>query len=485
MVLNSRKIILLMLVVLLVIFSVSAVSLSAKKPVPLTVCLPSSSWGGSNDPGLMEDVKQYIEKKTDTSIKAISPPLNTYSDKINVLLASGDIPDIFRINKAMVNVHTFTVRGYTAALDKYVKKNKAFKNIDPKYFDYMRVNGIIRAIPKAQESEKVIWTRKDLLDQYGVKLSSTPTTEEFYNEMKKVNNRIPFTFPKFLDNLPFFYHSFGVYDEFIKDKKGKYYDVFNTDEMRECLNYVKRLYSDGILDKEFPTNDNSALRNNLISGKAAANIDYDIRYFYYMAEITRVDPNSKPDLKPIFKLIGPKGFGGALNEACQDADAISAKSKYPEAAVNLVAWMNYVPEGAKATRLGIPGKHYIIENGIGKLTPLAEAGGQTFELTNLMKMHVPVKRLNLGFKFPNEDNSKIYYNLLKDISKHTGRKEVISLGQSAIYDKVGPALVKKRQEVALKMIIGAVSIEDGFKEYDNFFKSINGAQLLKELNSKR
>ncbi len=481
----SKKVILLMLVVLVATLSVSAVSFSAKKPVPLTVCLPSSSWGGSNDPGLMEEVKKYIEQKTNTTIKAISPPLNTYSDKINVLLASGDIPDVFRINKAMVNVHTFTVRGYTAALDKYIKKNKAFKDIEPKHFNYMRVNGSIRALPKGQESEKVIWMRKDLLDQYGVKLSSTPTTEEFYNEMKKVKDRIPLTFPKFLDNLPFFYHSFGVYDEFIKDKKGKYYDVFNTEDMRECLRYVNRLYRDGVLDKEFPTNDNSVLRNNLISGKATANIDYDIRYFYYMSEIARVDPTAKPDLKPIFKLIGPKGFGGTLNEACTDAEGISSKSKYPEAAVNLVAWMNYTAEGIKGTRLGIPGKHYTIENGIGKLTPLAESGGQAFELTNLMKLHQPIEKLGLGFKFPNEENSQVYYNLTKDINKHTGRKEVISLGQSVIYDRVGPALIKKRQEVALKIIIGTVSIADGYKEYDNFFKSINGEQLLKELNSKK
>ncbi len=483
--LNWKKTTWLILIVTLFVLSASMVALSAKKPVPLTICLPSSSWGGSNDPGLMEEVKKYMERKTNTSIKMIAPPLNTYSDKINVLLASGDIPDVFRINKAMVNVHAYSVRGYTAALDKYVKKNKAFKNIDPKYFDYMRVNGTIRAIPKAQESEKVVWLRKDLLDQYGVKLSSTPTTEEFYNEMKKVKDRIPFTFPKFLDNLPFFYHSFGVYDEFIKDNKGKYYDVFNTQDMRECLKYINRLYKDGILDREFPTNDNSALRNNLISGKATANIDYDIRYFYYISEIQRVDPNAKPDLKPIFKLIGPNGFGGTLNEACQDADCISSKSKYPEVAVDVVAWMNYTPEGIKITRLGIPGKSYIIDNGIGRLTPLAESGGQTFELTNLMKLHIPIEKLDLGFKFPNEEISQTYYNLIKDISKHTGRKEVISLGQSATYDRVGPSLIKKRQEIALKIIIGTVSVEDGFKEYGNFFKSINGEQILKELNSKK
>ncbi len=484
--LKAKKTVILVLVGLMVLTVVGAIGFSAKAPVSLKVCLPSSSWGNSADPGLLEEVKKYMEKQTNTKIEMIAPPMNTYSDKINVLLASGDVPDVFRVTKAMVNIHTFTQRGYTAPLDKYIKRN-AFKNVDPKYFDYMRVNGVVRGIPMAKESEKFIWLRKDLADGYGVKLSSTPTTEEFYNEMKKINDRIPLTYPKFLDNLPFFYHTFGVYDEFIKDKKGKYYDVFNTQDMKDCLTYLNKLYKEGILDKEFPTNDNTILRNNLISGKAVANIDYDNRYFYYNAEITRLDPNAKPNLQPIFMLKGPKGFGGTLNEACQDAIAVAAKSKNPAAAVNLIAWAYFTVDGQKAMQVGLPGKHFVVENGTAKLTPQAEAGGMSLDLTNLMKRHVALEDMqkSFGFSFPNEENLKGYYNLVKDVSKYTGRKEVISIGQSAIYDKVGPSLVKKRQEIALKAIIGTVSIEDAFKEYEAFFKSINGDQIIKELNTKK
>lgn len=485
--LKAKKTVVLVLVGLMVLSLVSAIGFSAQQPVRLKVCLPSSSWGNSADPGLLEEVKKYMEQQTNTKIEMIAPPMNSYSDKINVLLASGDIPDVYRVTKAMVNIHTYTQRGYTAELDKYVKKNKAFKNIDEKYFDYMRVNGVIRGIPMAKEQEKFIWLRKDLADQYGVKLSNTPTTDEFYNEMKKINDRIPLTFPKFLDNLPFFYNSFGVYDEFIKDAKGKYYDVFNTQDMRDCLTYLNKLYREGILDKEFPTNDNTVLRNNLISGKAVANIDYDNRYFYYNTEITRLDPNAKPNLQPIFVLKGPKGFGGTLNEACQDALAVSSKSKNPQAAVDLIAWAYFTVDGQKAMQVGLPGKHFVVENGTARLTPQAEAGGMSLDLTTLMKRHVPMEDLqkSFGFSFPNEEKLKTYYNLVKDVSKYTGRKEVISMGQSPIYDRVGPGLVKKRQEIALKAIIGTVSIDNAFKEYEAYFKSINGAQILKELNTKK
>jgi putative aldouronate transport system substrate-binding protein len=480
---NAKRTVLLVVIGLLTLTLMSAAGFTAKAPANLTVCMPN--WGASTDPGLQEAVKDYMEKQTKTSIKMLAIPMNAYSDKINVLLASGDIPDVYRVTKAMVNVQAYTNRGYTAELDKYVRKVKEFRKIDRKYFNYMRVNGKIHAIPMGKESEKVLWTRKDILDKYGVKLSSTPTTEEFYNEMKKVKDIIPLSFPKFMDNMPFFYSTFGAYDEFIKNKRGKYYDAFNSPEMKECLKYVNRLYKEGILDKEFPTCDNTTLRNNLISGKAAVNLDYDNRYFYYYGEITRLTPNIKPDLHPLFRLTGPKGLGGTLNEAVQDAYAVSPKSKAPQAATDLIAWMYYTPDGLKAVRIGLPGKHYTIEGNNAKLTPQAESGGMTLDLTQVMKMFVDVDQLNFGFKFPNEDMNSTYLKLTKDISKYSGPKHVVPAGASPTYDRVGPSLVKKRQELALKMILGTSSIEEGFKEYEAFFKSINGDQIIKELNTKK
>ncbi|HEX3043242.1 MAG TPA: extracellular solute-binding protein [Bacillota bacterium] len=481
-----KKLVSLVLLGLLVVSLVSTISFAAKKqPVTLTVCLPGFS--NSADPALQDETVKYMEQQNNVIIKKIYIPMNSYSDKLSVLLASGEIPDVYQVTKAMVNVQSFATKGYAMDIDKYVKKNKICKTVIPqKYFDYMRVNGKVCAIPRAKEQEKVIWLRRDIADKYGVKLSSTPTTEEFYNEMKKITSGIPFSFPKFLDNLPVFYNAFGTSDEFTKNKKGKYVDTFNSPEMRECLAYVNRLYKDGILDKEFPTTENTTLRQNLVSGKAAANVDYDNRFFYYYTEINRLDPNAKPNLQPIFKLVGPKGAGGTLNEAMQDAFAVSPKCKNPQAAVDLIAWMVGTAEGIKAYRFGLPEKHYTVENGLLKLTPQAASGGMTLDPNGLLKQFVDFDALKLEGQFPNSELNSVYNTMIvKEISKHSGPKYVIPAGASAIYDNVGPSLIKKRQELALKMILGTVSIDDGFKEYEAYFKSINGEQMIKELNTKK
>jgi putative aldouronate transport system substrate-binding protein len=479
-----KKSVSLILVGLLVLCLASVIGFTAKAPVTLTVCLPG--WSGATDPGLQEETRKYMSEKNNIIIKMIYIPMNSYKDKLPVLLASGDIPDVYQVTQAMVNVQAFATKGYAANIDRYVRKTKLYKQIPTKYFDYMSVNGKIYGVPRSKENEKVIWVRKDITDKYDVKLSNIMTTEEFYTEMKKVKDGIPFSFSKFLDNLPFFYNAFGTYDEFHKNNKGKYIDTFNSPEMRECLKYVNRLYKDGIIDREFPTCDNGTLRNNLISGKAASAFDYDNRYFYFNNEIPRLDPNAKPNLFPIFALKGPKGQLGSFNEGTSDAFAVSPKSKHMKEAVDLIAWMVGTADGIKAYRFGLPGKHYTVANGELKLTPLAEAGGMTLDQSNLIKLFVDFDDMQFEGKFPNSELTSVYNKMVvKEISKYTGPKYVVPAGLSTIYDNVGPSLVKKRQELALKMIIGNESIEDGFKEYEAYFKSINGVQLLKELNTKK
>ena len=163
------------------------------------------------------------------------------NDKLNVMLASGDIPDIFAIRKAMDNMQIMASRGYTMALDELVKKSPEITSlVDQKYLGYLTVDGKLHGVPMYVPMSKVIWLRKDLIDKYGVKLSETHTTEEFYNEMKKLagNDFVPFTFTKFLDNLPFFLNPFGASFGIGKDANGKFFDGFNTPEAKEALTFV-------------------------------------------------------------------------------------------------------------------------------------------------------------------------------------------------------------------------------------------------------
>jgi putative aldouronate transport system substrate-binding protein len=125
-----------------------------------------------------------------------------------------------------------------------------------------------------------------------------------------------------------------------------------------------------------------------------------------------------------------------------------------------------------------------VENGVPKVTPQAQSGGMSLDLTQILNQFIDYDKMGFGFKFPGEEAYPAYANLMKDESKYVGIKPVIPLGASPTYDKVGPSLIAKRQELALKMIMGTTSIDDGYKEYAKYFQSINGDQMVQELNQR-
>jgi putative aldouronate transport system substrate-binding protein len=399
------------------------------------------------------------------------------------MLASGNIPDVYLLRKAMNNLQLYAVKGYTKDITALVEKDDNIQNtIDKNFIDFMRVNEEIHGIPRYKPMTKVMWIRKDIIQSYGIDFSETPTTDEFLNGMKELANKnvIPFSFPKFLDNLPFFYNAFNAYGGIAKDSNGLYYDGFKTVETKQALNYMKTLYNEGIWDKEFATNDNSIIREKLFSGKAVSNIDYINRYIYYMSE--GVARNPAFNLQPIYMLKGPKGGLGNLNEGAQDAFVVSPKCKNPETAVSFISWLTTSEEYTKMNLVGIEGKHYTVENGIIKATEIAKASGYKAAATNVITTHKRVT--DFGFKwdaitekyFPKQEA------IAKDNTMYFGPNTIIPGGISDLYDNNASKYNEKVQSLAYKVITGAISIENYTKEYEEFWKSIHGDEMLMELN---
>lgn len=460
----------------------------AEKPVEkvkLSFCLSQTGWGGEAvDPELMKEVQRVIEEKTNTELEVIAPPQSSYNDKLNVMLSSGQIPDIFAVRKAMDNIQIFAARGYTMPLDDLITNAPEITSlVDKQYLDYLRVDDKLQAVPMYVPLSKVIWLRKDLLDEYGVTLSETPTTDEFYNEMKKLVGQdfVPFTFAKFLDNLPFFFNPFGAYYGIGIDSDGKFYDGFNTPEAKEALAYVAQLYKDKIWDQEFLTNENAAIREKLFSGKAASTLDYYNRYIYYASESVKV--NAETDFLPIYELKGPRGDGGNLNEAIQDALAISPKSKAPERALEVIKYYVYTEEGVMLRNMGVKDKHYVIdENGVVGPTDKAKNSGYKCDVNGFFLYYPRIT--DYGFKW-NETIEKLLPQQLiinEEANNYLGPKFIVPGGKSDLYDKNLPGYKKKIEEISSKIMMGATTVEKGYEEYEAFWKSISGDDMLGQLN---
>ncbi|WP_320122244.1 extracellular solute-binding protein [uncultured Sphaerochaeta sp.] len=456
----------------------------------ITLATADNTYGLSTDPELQGAITDLIESKTDTIIEPIIPPLASYTDKLATLVNSGDIPDLFVVAQAMTKIPTMVAREQILDLTDYIKNSPALSQLDPSLFKDLQIDGKTYFVPYNYPKSKAIFIRKDLMEQYGVELSSTPTAEEFRREMGKFvgSGIIPFNFPKWVDNFQFFYNSFGAWGG-VYEKDGQFIDGFQTEEMKNALAYLRQLYKDGVLNQEFITTENSGMREKTYTAQAASSIDYVTNYINYVQNTTAA--NKYTEMHLVYKIVGPEGYGGSLNEATQTAFVVSSKTKNPEAVVRVLETIVTDPEVYPAFfGIGLEGKHFTLNaDGQIEATPKAANSGYKYTLNYLSDSFVDIDIENLPFKLSPalEQGLPKQIEHIKAMQANLGPNHAadVPVGVSVAYDRVAPSIKSTRESIATKIIVGTVSLEEGLAEYENFWNSINGPTILEELNAAR
>lgn len=456
----------------------------------IVVATADNTYGLSTDPDLQGAITSLIESKTNTKIKAIIPPLASYTDKLATLVNSGDVPDLFVVAQAMTKIPTMVAREQILDLTDYIKQSPSLSKLDDSLFADLQIDGKTYFVPYNYPKSKALYLRTDLMEQYGVNLSNTPTTEEFRTEMKKLVGKgiIPFNFPKWVDNFQFFYNSFGAWGG-VYQKDGVFIDGFATQEMKDALIYIRSLYTDGILNQEFITTENGAMREKTYTAQAASSIDYVTNYINYVQNTTAA--NKYTEMHLIYKLVGPNGYGGSLNEATQTAFVISSKTKDPEAAVRVLETIVTDPEVYPAFfGIGLEGQHYTLDANK-NLVPTAKASNSGYKYTlnylsdSFLSLDINDLAFNLSPALQQGLPKQIEHIRAMQANLGPNHAADVPVGVSVTYDRIAPSIKSTRESIATKIIVGNVSLEQGMSEYENFWKSINGPKILEELNASK
>jgi putative aldouronate transport system substrate-binding protein len=346
-------------------------------------------------------VKQAIEKKL--NIKIIPEMVDTqqYKTKLNLKMSSGDIPDVVRIDFAD-DFQKYAKQGAFADLTNLINEKDTpniLKEVPKGIFEQAKVNGKIYGIPyQGGPGAGYRWNlvmRKDYLEGMGAKVPKT--LDEYYNLLKKVKAEKPDVIPlggytaqigqqKFANNsFDNIFGAFGVTPGFFTEKDGKFSNYDIDPKMREALQYLQKMYAEGLIDKEFATIKEEQLRAKLYSGKLFSWMgwwstpnDYDTQ-----VETNELKKSGKlaadgklPNQVELpFKyltltdsLVGPDGKAVAPQGApFSQMNAISAKTMDPKKVLAIIE-NSLALENQMLTVWGIDGEDYKIEND--KLKPI-------------------------------------------------------------------------------------------------------------------
>jgi len=345
---------------------------------------------------------KYVEEKTNINIEWDLVPDNALNDRKQLMLASGDYPEvILHGNLTKDEQMKYGKQGVFLPLNDLIEQyapniKKAIENLPYLKGSITAPDGNIYALPQINECYHCnyamkLWINKAWLDQLGLQMPTT--TDEFYEVLKAFKERDPNNNGKkdeipltgsdemWAGNIAAFLMNAFITDDYVDKDSGNFLFVrdgkvdlaANKEEWKQGLQYLNKLYEEGLIDPAAFTQNADAIQqlgnrepDNIMGAITTALISY------------AVSPDDKhprhKDYVTLPPLKGPNGLQQSLNFAgvsrSQFALTNKATKEQQIAAIRLVDFLfteetivlqEHGPEGnswRKATdgELGMDGK---------------------------------------------------------------------------------------------------------------------------------
>ena len=453
-----------------------------------------------------------IEELTGLRIDMEAPPLNNYNERLQVVLASGDLPDIIYTWNFDSNYQRYCRDGLFLRLDDWVKDYpNIMKNVKENVFETAKVlvDGEMQlfAVPKMNvDNHWGMSINIEWLNKFGLPL---PTTiEEFYEFGVKVANEDPdgngqkdtyLLSPVSSATDGVFGLSGGtIIESFVPanifgvpdPEDGQYRIREKMNGYFAALEFMHKLYEEGIMDPEFFINKSSDDATKMKQGRVATSRTN------YTTIIDDVEWNNN-DAFDRFTFIPPlKHYvTGESNNYCGAAvwGGFSIPADADEETIrNVLSYLDWCnsPEGFEVLALGVKGltyNSYDLETRTVDRTPEQAELAKTMTSNNFTVAYTLYGEKAIISSYPNrvEEYNKIvdyYASQCKDVEVPT-----ITVPSYMTFTQENPDLITKKVDMENKVIIGTVTMDEfkAFLEEEWYPKAAEYEQEYLEIMANR
>ena len=436
---------------------------------------------------VLEDnpVVKELVKVAGVNLDIEAPPINNYNDKLQIVMASGEAPDlIYNWFAADANYQTWAKNGLLTPLDdKLAKYPNLMANINKDLWNSVRADfdGKIYLIPRMNTVNH--WgymINQQWLDK--LKLKAPTTLDEFTAVCRAFTKNDPdgngkddtfgitFANPSQGNNTiwnasSFLTSAFGIGPIGSSDTDGQYKIREKMNGYLPYLTYIKQLVAEKIIDPEFFMNKVYVDTQKLEQGRVG------ITYSHQSGVLSLVKDIPEPETKFTYhaSLKNSKGVASDwITPAMWGGWMISAKAKNVDAILKYLDWGN-TPEAVQLFQLGIKGLTYNSYDPVKKLvdrTPEQSAKLQTITSTY---MTVANAVGGLGAYVENSDTParaerystdfNAAMKLMTPISVPPVRAPKLNNLKASI-----PDLVTKKDSLEMKYIMGSIT-QDEYKAF--------------------
>lgn len=431
--------------------------------------------------------KTEIEKATNTKLDIIQVPTKDLDNKLNILLASGERPDVIQCETETMEGQLLA-SGILLPLNEYWDGYPNLKNArDPATWDLMRYDdGNIYSIGiKNPNPLCIIAYRKDWLDKLGLKV---PTTlDEYYQVATAVAKEDPdgdgkddtYAFGGYQNvDTGWFDHIFGAFGalpNYWMVKAGHIVNGSVQPEIQSALAYLNKMYKAGLIDPEFVTDDPKRWQQKVKSGVFGAGttkihiFDHN-NWSNYYAPFKKNNPKGEMVYGPILKggSDSPVGVRMASNRGWLRT-FVSKDSKHPEAALRLLDYLTS-KEGNRFAQYGKEGEHYKWDGD--RLVKLIDT--ETADKLDLNKFFI--------------GNTVLFDDASPELFDAFDFSHTIALAQPTdgiFIDELAdyyPKLRELTNTQFIQMIVGEIPVDQGFASFVKEWNQRGGEKLVKAMD---
>lgn len=345
----------------------SGAGTGADTPTKIVFLTPGDNAAMGIKPG--DRIIAEINKRLNIDLEVKFVPENGF-EKINVAMATGDLPDVVTINYPSPSLNQWISEGLLVPINDYLPVMPTVKEKLEKNLKWTAVGGKYYGYPFIEErSNTTIAYRADWLETLGIK--PPKTLDEFYQALKDIATKDPdkngkndtygLTAQKsagFNTSFNFVFYAYGLPNgDWALDDSGKVVPIFEHAAFKQGVQYLRKLWDEKLIDPEFLLNDTQQREQKFYQGKVGFMAAPLFRHVSRLeTSLQKVNPDGK--LGYTAPPAGPDGKSGMVGTPKNGLfTAVTKNAKNPEKAAKFIEFM-LSKEGRSLLELGLEGVHY-------------------------------------------------------------------------------------------------------------------------------
>lgn len=328
---------------------------------------------------------QEYQKRTNTELKVEWIPDGDYTTKLNLILASKQIPEVLVANlsknlndPSFINaVQNGAFWDLTDVLGDFSNYPNLRDKVAPEAWETSRINGRIygipQSVPKVQGAPII---REDLVKAAGMEMPNT--MDELLDVLEAVVEKNPNMVglvskqDVFLGGSGGLASAFGVDDPYYNEEGGLVYQKL-TPGFTDYVEWMREAYERGILSKEFSVMKPTQATEMFQSGSAVTMINESGRWCYpFTKTLEKKNPDAVAQFVPLLE--GKEGCY-AVDAGTGVIDSMFISKAVPEE--KMLKILDYfekttTEEFYDLTTYGVEGVHYNVVNGEKVMTELRD-----------------------------------------------------------------------------------------------------------------